>query len=72
MAGRDLRAAPREADVIVLDAHPPLFGAADTNGCGLKIFAYLRRVRLPFEHRHVMAPRPGRAGSGPVSATQAR
>ncbi|RTL93558.1 glutathione S-transferase family protein [Ancylobacter aquaticus] len=40
--------------MIVLYSYPPLFNAADNNGYGLKIFAYLRLAGLPFEHRHVV------------------
>lgn len=39
--------------MIVLFSYPELFGVADNNGYGLKVFAYLRLTGLPFEHRHV-------------------
>ncbi len=39
--------------MIVLYSYPTLFGVADNNGYGLKIFAFLRLVGLPFRHEHV-------------------
>lgn len=39
--------------MLVLFSYPELFGVADNNGYGLKVFAYLRLTGLPFEHRHV-------------------
>jgi glutathione S-transferase len=39
--------------MIVLYSYPPLFGVADNNGYGLKIFAFLRLTRLPFVHQHI-------------------
>ncbi|MEI9914875.1 MAG: glutathione S-transferase family protein [Methylovirgula sp.] len=39
--------------MIVLYSYPTLFGVADNNGYGLKVFAFLRLVGLPFRHEHV-------------------
>jgi glutathione S-transferase len=39
--------------MITLYAYPTLFGVADNNGYGLKVFAFLRLVRLPFVHEHI-------------------
>jgi glutathione S-transferase len=39
--------------MIVLYSYPTLFGAADNNGYGLKVFAFMRLARLPFTHEHV-------------------
>jgi glutathione S-transferase len=39
--------------MITLYSYPPLFGVADNNGYGLKIFAFLRLAGLPFVHEHV-------------------
>lgn len=39
--------------MLVLFSYPELFGVADNNGYGLKVFAYLKFTKLPFEHRHV-------------------
>ncbi|MCI4680654.1 glutathione S-transferase family protein [Rhodoblastus acidophilus] len=38
---------------ITLYSYPTLFGVADNNGYGLKIFAFLRLVGLPFVHEHL-------------------
>ncbi|QFR31895.1 glutathione S-transferase family protein [Ancylobacter sp. TS-1] len=40
--------------MITLYSYPELFGVADNNGYGLKIFAFLRLAGVPFEHRHVV------------------
>nr|WP_249729831.1 glutathione S-transferase family protein [Chelatococcus sp. YT9] len=34
-------------------SYPELFGVADNNGYGLKVFAFLRLARVPFVHEHV-------------------
>lgn len=39
--------------MIVLYSYPTLFGVADNNGYGLKIYAFLRLVGLPFRHEHL-------------------
>lgn len=39
--------------MITLYSYPPLAGAADNNGYGLKVFAVLRLAGVPFEHRHI-------------------
>jgi glutathione S-transferase len=39
--------------MITLYSYPPLFGVADNNGYGLKIFAFLRLTGLPFTHEHI-------------------
>lgn len=39
--------------MITLYSYPALFGVADNNGYGLKVYAFLRLAGLPFEHRHV-------------------
>ena len=39
--------------MITLYSYPPLFGVADNNGYGLKVFAFLRFAGLPFEHEHI-------------------
>jgi len=38
--------------VITLYSYPALFGVADNNGYGLKVFAYLKLTGVPFDHRH--------------------
>ena len=39
--------------MITLYSYPTLFGVADNNGYGLKIFAFLRLVGLPFAQEHL-------------------
>jgi glutathione S-transferase len=39
--------------MITLYSYPTLFGVADNNGYGLKVFAFLRLVGLPFVHEHL-------------------
>jgi len=40
--------------MITLYSWPSLFGVADNNGFGLKVFAFLKLVGLPFKHEHVL------------------
>ena len=39
--------------MLTLYSYPELFGVADNNGYGLKVFAFLRLCSMPFEHEHV-------------------
>jgi glutathione S-transferase len=39
--------------MITLYSYPELFGVADNNGYGLKVFAFLRLTGVPFAHEHV-------------------
>src|SRR5690242_16049702 len=39
--------------MITLYSYPGLFGVADNNGYGLKVFAFLRLVGLAFVHKHI-------------------
>jgi glutathione S-transferase len=39
--------------VITLYSYPELFGVADNNGYGLKVFAFLKLAGLPFTHEHI-------------------
>lgn len=39
--------------MLTLYAYPTLFGVADNNGYGLKVYAFLRLVGLPFRHEHL-------------------
>jgi len=40
--------------MITLYSYPSLFGVADNNGYGLKVFAFMRLVGLPFVHEHIL------------------
>jgi glutathione S-transferase len=39
--------------MITLYSYPSLFGVADNNGYGLKVFAFMRLAALPFVHEHL-------------------
>ena len=39
--------------MLTLYSYPALFGVADNNGYGLKVFAFLKLAGLPFRHVHV-------------------
>src|SRR5262249_14451967 len=42
--------------MLTLYSYPALFGVADNNGYGLKVFAFLRLARLPVQHEHIFDP----------------
>src|SRR6201991_971137 len=50
-----------ERPMLTLYYYPPLFGVADNNGYGLKVYAFLKLAGVPFRHEHIfdasMAPR---------------
>jgi glutathione S-transferase len=39
--------------MLTLYSYPELFGVADNNGYGLKVFAFLRLTDVPFRHEHI-------------------
>ena len=39
--------------MITLYSYPELFGVADNNGYGLKVFAFMRLAGMPFRHDHI-------------------
>jgi len=39
--------------MLTLYSYPELFGVADNNAYGLKVFAFLRLTRVPFCHEHI-------------------
>jgi glutathione S-transferase len=39
--------------MLTLYSYPPLFGVADNNGYGLKIYAFLKLAGVPFTHEHI-------------------
>jgi glutathione S-transferase len=43
--------------VITLYSYPGLFGVADNNPYGLKVFAFLKLCRLPFRQEHILDPK---------------
>jgi glutathione S-transferase len=40
--------------MLTLYSYPTLFGVADNNGYGLKVFAFLKLNGLPFAHEHIL------------------
>jgi glutathione S-transferase len=40
--------------MLTLYSYPELFGVADNNGYGLKVFAFLRLCNLAFRHEHIV------------------
>ena len=38
--------------MLILYSYPSLFGVADNNGYGLKVFAFLKLAEVPFVHQH--------------------
>src|SRR5215469_14642418 len=47
---------PRAREIspmLTLYSYPKLFGVADNNGYGLKVFAFLKLAGVPFIHDHV-------------------
>ena len=40
--------------MITLYSYPELFGVADNNGYGLKVFAFMRLAGVPFRHEHIL------------------
>jgi glutathione S-transferase len=39
--------------MLTLYSYPQLFGVADNNGYGLKVFAFLKLAGVPFKHEHI-------------------
>ena len=39
--------------MLTLYSYPPLFGVADNNGYGLKVYAFLKLAGVPFKHEHI-------------------
>jgi glutathione S-transferase len=44
----------QEEAMLTLYSYPALFGVADNNGYGLKVFAFLKLAGLPFRHTHIL------------------
>jgi glutathione S-transferase len=40
--------------MLTLYSYPGLFGVADNNGYGLKVYAFLKLTGVPFTHEHVI------------------
>ena len=48
-----------------LYSYPDLYGVADNNPFGLKVFAFMRLCNLPFEHRHILDTKKAPRGQLP-------
>jgi glutathione S-transferase len=51
--------------MITLYSYPELFGVADNNPYGLKIFAFLKLCELPFRQEHILDPKDAPRGQLP-------
>lgn len=51
--------------MVTLYSYPQLFGVADNNGYGLKVFAFMRLAGVPFRHEHVFDPSAAPRGQLP-------
>ena len=51
--------------LLTLFSYPDLFGVADNNPYGLKIFCFLKLCRLPFRHVHILDTRGAPRGQLP-------
>ena len=51
--------------MITLYSYPELFGVADNNPYGLKIFAFLKLCNLPFRQEHILDPKDAPRGQLP-------
>jgi glutathione S-transferase len=51
--------------MLTLYSWPDLFGVADNNPFGLKVYAFMRLAGLEFEHRHVLDPSAAPRGQLP-------
>ena len=51
--------------MLTLYSYPELFGVADNNPYGLKIFAFLKLTKLPFTHEHIFDAKAAPRGQLP-------
>ncbi len=51
--------------MLTLFSYPELFGAADNNPYGLKIFTFLKLCKLPFRHEHIFDAKSAPRGQLP-------
>jgi hypothetical protein len=58
--------------MLTLYSYPELFGVADNNGYGLKVFAFLKLAGVPFKHEHIFDASKAPRGQPPTSTTTAR
>ncbi len=53
------------AGSLTLYSYPGLFGVADNNPFGLKVYAFLKLCALPFRHEHVLDDCVAQFSGGP-------
>jgi hypothetical protein len=58
--------------MLTLYSYPELFGVADNNGYGLKVFAFLRLAGVPFVHDHIFDVAKAPRAQLPYSAITTR
>ena len=46
--------------MLTLFSYPDLYGVADNNPYGLKVYAFLKLCKLAFRHEHIRHKGPGR------------
>jgi hypothetical protein len=51
--------------MLTLYSYPELFGVPDNNPFGLKVFAFLKLVGLPFRHEHIFDAKAAPRGQLP-------
>jgi hypothetical protein len=55
--------------MLTLYSYPDLFGVADNNPYGLKVYAFLKLCKLAFRHEHVLDTKNAPRGQLPYSST---
>src|SRR3954452_9331737 len=60
-----VRVRPAEAMMLTLFSYPELYGLADNNPYGLKVYAFLRLCRLEFRHEHIFDAKAAPRGQLP-------
>lgn len=51
--------------MLILYSYPGLFGVADNNRYGLKVYAFLKLCKLPFQHEHIIDAKDAPRGQLP-------
>ncbi len=54
--------------MLTLFSYPGLYGVADNNPYGLKVFAFLRLCHMAFQHEHILDPKDAPRGQLPYIA----
>jgi hypothetical protein len=62
----------RKPQMLTLYSYPTLFGVADNNAYGLKVFAFLRLAGVPFRHEHIFDAAAAPRAQLPISRMMAK